>query len=162
MTDLAKPQSSGTDYLRLENGENKIRIVSAIIDGWECWTHKDGGNQVYRQKAQFKGSQLDGMGVEKRAQKQFYAAIVWNYATERFECMVITQATIKQAIYNASFDPDWGSSIDYDFMISRSGEGLNTSYVVMPKPKKKFHLSVDELVYDLEQLYVGGNPMGDD
>ena len=102
------------------------------------------------------------MGVKGRQQKQFYAAIIWNYNSDKYECMVVTQSTIKQPIYNATVDPDWGDHTGYDFIITRTGQELQTAYTVMPKPPSDFHLDTSDLIYSLEELYKGGNPLGDD
>jgi len=157
---MEKPKSSGTSYTKFENGENQLRIVSDVISGWECWTHKDDGHQVYRQQHGFKALQLDDMGVDGKEQKQFYACIVWNYNAEQFECMVVKQTSIKQAIYNLDQDESWGALTGYDIVITRQGEGMNTSYSIMPKPHKEFVKDVP--THDLEALFTGGNPLGDE
>jgi hypothetical protein len=158
MTNLAAPQSSGTDYLKLEAGENRLRIVSHIIDGWETWTHINDDHKVHRRKDQYKATELRDLGVEGSKQKQFYAAVVWNYKTERFECMVVTQKAIKEGIYYTSIDKDWGDVSGYDLVINRKGTGMDTSYSVMPKPHSAFESEEATPGFNLEALYGGGDP----
>ena len=153
---MEKPKSTGTNYTKFAEGENPLRIVSEVISGWECWTHNE-GHQVYRQEHQFKAIQLDDMGVEGKEQKQFYACIVWNYSNDQFECMVIKQSTIKQALYSLDQNEKWGNPNDYDLVITKTGSGMDTSYSVMPEPKSDFAKNSPE--YNLEALYTGGNPL---
>ena len=157
---LAAPQSAGSNYLKLEPGENRLRIVSAVIDGWEAWADKpEGGRKVYREKQSWMALQLVKMGVLDKVQKQFYAAIVWNYRTEQFECMVQSQKSIKEGIFILWNDEDWGNPNTYDIVINKSGSGMDTKYNVISKPHKEY--AGDEYVQDdyrIENLYGGGDP----
>ena len=64
MMNLSAPKSAGSSYLKLEAGENKLRIVSQIIDGWEAWSDTpEGGRKVFRGKEAWKALELVKMGV---------------------------------------------------------------------------------------------------
>jgi len=164
---MEKPKSSGTDYTRLEVGENRLRIVSEVISGWECWSGEEGSRKPIRQQYGFKASQLDDLkvtdndGNPSKDQKQFYACIVWNYGSEQFECWTPKQASIKNALYALDQDEAWGDPTQYDVIITRTGSGFDTSYAVMPRPQKAFE--GDEIpIHNLEALFTGGNPLGDE
>ena len=155
---LARPVSGGSDYLKLESGENRIRIIGEIISGFETWVHDEMGHHVHRQDYRWKALELDEMGVEDRKQKQFYAFFVWNYNTEKIECAVQTQTSIKEGIYSLVTSDDWGNDGDYDILINRTGSGMETSYTVMPKPKKEFEGDADISNYNIKALFTNGNP----
>jgi len=160
MMNLSAPQSTGSNYLKLEPGENKLRIMGQIIDGWEAWAdNPEGGRKVFREKDAWKALELVKMGVLDKQQKQFYAAIVWNYRTEQFECMVQTQKSIKEGIYLTYSDEDWGNPNDYDIVISKTGSGMETKYTVIPKPKKPYEgENYYPNSYCIENLYGCGDP----
>ena len=162
MTNLEAPKSAGGNYTKLQPGENRLRIVSDIKAGWECWVDSNGNRKPLRQVEIYKGMELDILEVKdangnpSRDQKQFYMAIVWNYTTEQFECMSQTQKAIKEGLYLLSKDTDWGDPKGYDIMINKSGEGLQTKYAVNPKPHSEFKDTIPP--FNLDAMYEGGNP----
>ena len=160
MMNLSKPESEGASYLKWQPGENKIRIVKEMIDGWETWDNSDKNNpKVYRQPAKFTTEEHKGLNTDGK-QRQFYAGLVWNYVSEKLEIMTITQKSIKEAIYFAATDPDWGSYTGYDFVVTKTGSGMDTSYSILPKPHKEFEFQevVDSTFCDLKRLYINEDP----
>lgn len=159
MTDLQAPQSATGNYTKLQPGENRLRIISDVLAGWECWTESNGSRKPIRQEEQWKAKELTDMGIEDKVQKQFYMAIVWNYGTQQFECMLQTQKSIKEGIFLLLKDEDWGDLKNYDIVINKSGSGMETKYSVNPKPHSEFDKEIPS--YDLHQMYEGGNPFDD-
>ena len=160
---LAKPVGGGGDYTKLAEGSTKLRVVSDIIDGWEAWSHQGDSNDVYRQEVKFTPAELKELGVTDMKQKQFYAMIVWNYTTEKFEVWVVTQKGLKDTIYANYEDEDWGDPVEYDMTVNRSGTDINTTYTLTPKPHSKFKGGDMELVkkITLDNLYGGGDPFSE-
>ena len=69
---MNKPESAGSNYLRLETGNTRVRVMSQVIDGWEAWADKEGGGrQVYREADVWKARELVEMGVSDKNHKQF-------------------------------------------------------------------------------------------
>src|ERR1700751_1003661 len=91
---------SGGSYMKLQDGENKIRILSKPIIGWVGWENR----KPIRSKV--KPARTFDQGKEA---KHFWAFIIWNYATEAIEIMEITQRGIQKAIESLSKDSDWGA-----------------------------------------------------
>ena len=159
---LEAPKSAGGNYTKLQPGENRLRIVSEIKAGWECWVQAGTNRKPIRRIEQYKALELDELGVKdkegnfSREQKQFYMAIVWNYTSEQFECMCQSQKAIKEGLYLLSGDKDWGNPKGYDIMINKTGTGLDTAYAVNPKPHSGFDGDIP--AFNLEAMYEGGNP----
>lgn len=157
---MKKPESAGSNYLKLETGNNRLRVMGQIIDGWEAWADKEGGGrQVYREADSWKALELVKMGVLDKNQKQFYAGIVWNYESEQFEVFCQTQKAIKDGIFNLWNNKVWGELSQYDIVISKTGSGMETKYSVLPEPKSKFKGDpYNAAEYCIENLYGAGDP----
>lgn len=153
---LQAPKETGGKYTKLQQGDNRLRIVSDVMSGWECWVDSNGSRKPIRQEEQWKANELVNLGVEDKKQKQFYMAIVWNYQTESFECMLQTQKAILNGVYYSIKDPDWGDITKYDINIKKDGQGIETSYNFSCKPHKEFM----ELIppYNLKAMFEGGDP----
>jgi hypothetical protein len=143
-------------YLKLQDGENRIRILSKPIFGWEDWT-------LERKPVRFEMNDKPAKSIDpKKPLKHFWAFIVWNINEEQIQIMQITQATIKSSIEALYKDADWGSPFNYDIKINRKGEGIETEYTVNPAPHKAVSQEVlqafKERPINLEALYVSGDP----
>lgn len=122
--------SSSDNYMKLKQGDNKIRIMSSLVMGWEDWTIGENPKPV-----RFKYDQKpEKPNDPKRPIKLFWAFVVWNYAESKLQVLHVTQASIRRPILKICQDKDWGSPLNYDLKISRSGEELKTEYAVVPSP----------------------------
>lgn len=141
------------DYMRLEKGENKIRILSTFIDGWEEW---DENRKPVRSRNKPESPREDC--------KQFVAAIVWNYAQKKVQVLQLTQASVIRKLEALAQDADWGPIFFYDIKITRSGEGKMTKYEVNPSPKKDLAPEIEKAFKEkpcyLEALYTNDDPFG--
>lgn len=145
-------------YFRFEQGENKFRILSSAVVGYEYWTEtEEGGRKPVRVKSI---KELVGTPQQYDA-KHFWAFIVFNYRTSSLQIMQITQMTIMRVIKSLTKDEDWGNPKEYDIVVTRAGEGMETEYTVTAKPHKEFeHKEVLKQLktIDLEALFEGVNP----
>lgn len=153
-------------YMRLEQGDNKIRILTSPIVGYRYWVtveEKDKPKTV-RSEDKIPMGEIERDGDPKH----FWAMLVWNYELEQIQVLTLTQKSIQKVILSYSRNKDWGSPLGYDITINRTGERLTTEYQVMPSPKKELDEEVTELLgktaIDLDALYstkeepYGGNP----
>lgn len=156
--DYEAPSASG-NYMKLQPGENKIRILSAPLLGWEDWT-------LEKKPVRFAYDQKPAKPIDPaRPVKHFWAMIVWNYKDERIQILQITQASIRNAIQALCENEDWGLPFFYDIKITKKGEKVDTEYNVAPSPhkpvtdaiKKAFH----EKPCNLEALLKGADPFAD-
>lgn len=149
------PKSQGQNYVKLEKGENKIRILSKPIIGWLDWRDK--------KPLRFPMSEKPHPVDPKIPVKHFWAFVVWNYKTETISIMEITQSTIQHAIQALSKDEDWGNPFRYDIKIIKTGDGMETEYTVNPVPHKPVTAEVQNAFMlkgeiKLTNLFSGGDP----
>lgn len=153
--------SRGGNYMKFEQGENRFRILSSPIVGWECWTTTpDGARKPLRTRMNkpFELSEID----DPESVKHFWAMPIYNYKAKEIQILEITQKGIQRAIKALTADPDWGSPLGYDLVVNRKGEGMETEYQVMPKPAKELEPGIKEayqaMKINLEALYTGDDP----
>lgn len=151
--DYTVPQGGGA-YMKIQQGENKIRILSKPIIGWLDWKDKVPHRFRFNAKPE--------KPLDKGPIKNFWAFIVWNYNEQAIQVLEITQATIQGAIQNLSRDSDWGAPYDYDIKITRKGQDLSTEYSITPVPKKAVDETIHKAAMDkpcyLDALFDGGDP----
>jgi hypothetical protein len=156
--DYQAPKSSN-NYMKLQDGENKIRILSAPIFGWEDWLEK----KPIRFRFENKPCKSQD---PKKPVRHFWAFIVWNYQEERIQILQLTQATIRNNIEALCKDEDWGDPYFYDIKIIRKGEGVDTEYMVNPLPHKVLNPIVVEAFKEspcnLEALFDSADPFSDE
>ena len=153
---------TGSNYMKFVKGENKFRIMSSPITGWEWWeTTKEGKRTPKRVRINEK---IDISTLEDPDSiKRFWAMVVWNYSVSKVQILEITQKGIQKSLTSLSGDEDWGSPVDsYDVVVTRTGDGLETEYEVKPKPATKTIQEIADAIkgtsINLEALYDGEDP----
>lgn len=154
-----KPAST-SKYLKLLDGDNKIRILSPAIVGWIDWQDTADGRKPVRTKDKPETS----FNPEKPV-KHFWTFVVWDYKDEAVKILEIVQSTIQDAIYSLHNDKDWGNPIKYDLTIKRTGEELKTKYNVVPTPPKELSETIKSaylsVKIDLNKLYTNEDPFAE-
>lgn len=149
--DYEAPKSA-SNYMKFEQGANKFRVLSNAVTGYVYWKEVEGKRTPTRVH------EFDEVPNEDRGEmKHFWAFTVWNYATSSVQILEITQATIRNTIQVLVGDGDWGDPKKYDLTVTRTGEGLETEYSVVPNPPKKLEADTDVEV-NLEALFDGSDP----
>jgi|SRR3990167_5125018 len=154
--DYKKPETS--DYMKLKEGENVFRVLSSAIVGYKYWTNED---KPVRSKERIL-SKPDDIKTEKDGSfriQHFWAFLVWNYSAERVQVLEVPQSTIRDGMQTLIDNKKWGDPKDYDISITRSGEGLETSYAVIPNPHSELEIDESNQIKvnsaNLEALYEG-------
>lgn len=149
--DYKSPASN--NYTKIQDGDNKFRILSQPIIGYEDWKDK----KPYR----FRQKPLKSFD-ESKLVKHFWAMIVWNYQEQAIQIFQVTQATIKDTLHALSLDADWGVPYGYDIKITKKGTGKETSYMTIGLPHKPIADHIKEAFYakrcSLEALFDGSDP----
>lgn len=152
---------AGSSYMKLNKGENVIRILSNAVTGFEYWNNE---NKPIRSKEMFSNTpdiKIDMDGNPTKV-KHFWSFVVYNYDTKNIEILQINQKTVQSDIQALVNDADWGNPKGYDIKITRSGEKLETKYSVNPKPQKAVSPEILEkynaMSINLEALFTGCNP----
>ena len=147
---------SGSYYMKIQQGENKIRILSQPILGWEEWTkEKKPVRYAFDKRPQ---QPMD----PKQPARHFWAFIVWNYNEEQIQVLQITQANIRKGLESLCNDEDWGAPFGYDIKIIKEGEDLKTKYTVNPLPHKPVAPHIKEAFDDrpcnLNAIFTNNDP----
>lgn len=148
--------TSTSNYFKFEQGDNKFRVLSSAVIGWEGWIEKSPKRFRMDEKPtdlrEFKDQKLN----------HFWAFIVWNYKAEKLQILQITQKGIMKTMQAHVADEDWGDPKQYDIVVNREGEDLTTKYEVKMKPKKELDKDIvqkyEEATIDLEKLFDGESP----
>lgn len=148
------PKSSNF-YMKLQDGENRIRILSQPILGWEDW--------IENKPVRFRFEERPAKSHDpKKPVRHFWAFIVWNYLEEKIQILQITQATIRSNLEALCKDKDWGEPYFYDIKIFRKGEGVDTEYMVNPVSHKPINPKIIEAFREtpinLDALFDGEDP----
>lgn len=156
---------SESRYMRLEQGENKFRILEKPIFGWEGWKPgADGKDTPMRYRMDEKPTDLAAFRNQRI--NHFWAMPVWNLKTLKVEVLQLTQKTILGAIENLARDEEWGSPLGYTLKVTKEGTTKeDTKYHVAPMPHKAVPEEVKAAFtkvksegFDLKALYDGGDP----
>ena len=132
---------AGGQYLKLEKGKTQLRIVSSAVVGYVGWDRSGAKPQPVRSKD--KKDLVDFDTKEDRV-KHFWICAVLDRGDDAIVLWEITQSTIQKSLNSLVTDPEWGEPSGYDISITRTGDGLETSYTVMPSPKKPLKLSPEQ------------------
>lgn len=150
------PKGASQGYMKLQDGENRIRILSQPIIGWEDWTED-------KKPVRFTYNKKPDKSIDpKKPVKHFWAMIIWNYNEEKIQILQISQATIRKSLEKLCRDSDWGLPYFYDIKITKEGQSVDTEYSVNPiAPKPIDQRIIDEFnlrpVY-LDALFEGADP----
>lgn len=130
-TNYSMPESEG-NYFKLKKGENRFRILSSAITGWEYWTTD---KKPVRSVEAWEEVPADAKRNEKGAfQKHFWAFVVYNYEAKKPQIMELTQKSIMGAIEAYVENKKWGDPKQYDLVVTRTGDGMETEYTTIAEP----------------------------
>lgn len=154
----------GGSYMKFVKGENRFRILGSPILGYEGWkTDDEGRNRPIRKRMTETHSVTEVDDPEKI--KHFWALPVYNYQAEAIQILEITQKGIQKSLKSFASDSDWGNPREYDLVVVRDGDGMETSYEVMPKPKKEIDAGIlktyTDMAINLDALFDGADPFND-
>lgn len=157
--DNYNPPSSAGGYTKIQQGDNRLRILSKPLLVWVIWA--DGKPSRIPYDKDKKPSMPSGEGASV---KHAWIMTVYNYATESIEIFELDKMTIINPLLNHVKDTDWGHPKHYDIVITKSGSGKDgTKYSMIAKPKKEVSEVVKEAYFETpidlsEMLREGGNP----
>ncbi len=153
-TDYQLPETNSNNYMKLQKGENRFRILSPAITGWVYW---DVNNKPIRTK-----EYPDSLFSEKP--KHFWCMVVYNCNTEEIQLLEISQSTIQKSIKALLDDKDWGEPENYDIKIIKTGELKETKYQILGVPHSAISEDIksqyESMKINLEAVFDGENPFG--
>lgn len=153
-TDYEVPVSS--NYMKLEDGANTFRVLSSAITGWEFWNTENKPVRVREALEELPQDIRYRDGQPERI-KPFWAFLVYNYKAKKVQILELTQKSLMTAILALVKNEKWGDPKGYDITVTRSGNGLDTEYNVVPEPHSPSPVQNVPAI-DLTVLYEGGDP----
>lgn len=152
-------ESGARRYIKLESGENKIRLLSDPITGYIGWIEEDGKRKPVRSKDKPEG---DNLAIFEEGVKPFIATVAWDYRDNQLKVFETDKATIIKGIKSLAEDEDYGDPQGYDLKIKKEGEDKMTRYTVLAAPCKPISKEIKEAfestTVNLNALYDGGDP----
>ena len=148
-------------YFKFQKGENRFRILSSPILGYEYW-EEVGDKRTSTRTPLDKPFSTEEVSDPEDI-KHFWAMVVYNYANKKIQILEITQRGIQKTLRALARDEDWGSPVlKYDIVVIKTGDGMETKYEVLPKPATKLTEGIVEayegMEIRLEALYEGKDP----
>lgn len=150
---------SGGGFTKLEDGNNKFRVVSDALLMWLEWRD---GKPIRHRFTQGVEKPAKGAG-QKDSVKHAWGLVVYNYKTKQIEICELDKQAVISSLLALAQNPAWGHPKNYDLIINKKGSGMETEYMLTPEPPKEPSNEVieafTETPCDLNQLLVeGGNP----
>lgn len=167
MNFLEKSYKIPTDskYLnKFPQGETNFRVLSSAVVGYEYWRVVGEKVEPVRSKTMWKKMPVDVKPDKDGTKKilHFWSFVVWSYEENNIKIMEIKQKSIMNAIKDLVDNKNWGNPTDFDITITKSGEGFDTKYTVMPNPKTELQKEIKdeykENPVNLEALFSNGDP----
>lgn len=149
---------------KFPQGETNFRVLSSAVTGYEYWRMNGEKAEPVRAKEMWKKFPTDIKPDKDGAKKvlHFWSFVVWSYEESAIKIMNIKQKTIMNAIKDLVDNKNWGDPKEYEITITKSGEGFDTKYSVMPNPKSELPESISqeykENPVNLEALFLGTDP----
>lgn len=151
--------SSGGSYMKLEDGDNAIRILKSPVIGYETWIET-----VDKKKApvRIRMNETFKNPPPRDKIRHFWALLVWSYRDKASKVLILTQKSIQVAIKDYIENKKFGDPTTYDIHILRSGEGFDTEYRVQADPKEDLPQEIlkalESLNVHLENVYDNKDP----
>lgn len=166
-----KEPKTASQFVKLEIGTTKLRILDSGIAGFEAWTLDNKPvrlpmNEQGKMEGEFKEPIKNKRDKDEPDIKVFWAFTVWNYETESIQIWSFTQAGIRKAIIALRQDPDFSDILKFDIKITKTktgSEATNVEYSVLPGKESELPDEAREAIInsniDLNKLFVGEYPM---
>jgi len=117
------PSSGESRFMRFQPGENRFRILDTPHMGYQYFQDNKCIKVAEKNKA------ADGVDDLKH----FWDVPV--LSNGGIMILTITQKSIQNALASLDASKEWGNLSDYDVIVTRSGQSLETKYQATPCPK---------------------------
>jgi hypothetical protein len=147
--DLPSPKSGGgkSDYMRLKEGENVVRIMGNPVQTYIHWvTLPDGAQRkiVSPSNSPALVKKLEEAGFRRQPN---WIIKVLDRSDNEFKLLEIGNQIYKgiQTLFN---NPKWGKVTAYDISVNRGPKGQQPLYSVTPNPKESLESSFKQKYID--------------
>ncbi len=126
-TNYEVPESgSGSVFLKLQNGTNQFRILDVPLTGYVWFEETPDGLRPKRTR------DIGDVPSGEKPKHFWFVPVAMEGSVKLIE---ITQKTILNELAMLDRSPVWGNLSGYEVIVTRSGDGLETTYSVQPCPK---------------------------
>lgn len=136
----------GTDFMRLQEGNNVVRIFTKPYQFTVCWV-KDASGANRKVKSALKDCPLIKRG--EKPQRRWLLGVLDRKGGGKAKILEVS-SQIMRGIKAIAADPDWGDPKNYDVNVERGAPGDNPLYHVVSKPHKPL---TDEEKAAIEQFH---------
>ena len=155
-SDYELPESgNGGLFAKFQPGENRFRILSQPVYGYIYWQDKT----PIRVKLV-----KDVPSGEKP--KHFWQMPVWmDNEVKLLDC---DKQSVLKVLFRLDKSADWGTLTNYDIIVSRDGQNMETTYTTNPCPKAPLPDNVKAAwtafkdTYDPNAVFEGGQKSAED
>lgn len=157
-----KIPTSGGNYMKFKQDENPFRILGSAITGFEYWNTDNKPVRSPEPITEIPHDIKKDKDGKPTPIKHFWAFPVWNYNDEAVQILEITQKSVMKDLKAYIDNKKWGDPKGYDFVVTRTGEGMDTEYSVISEPKSELDEKVKKAYeaksINLKALYTGADP----
>lgn len=154
-------------------------LADQPLEFFECWGEAEGGAvQPFRFEEDPSPDDIElAMGSEytRRLNRdgsapdkiKFAIAVpVYNFETGSVQIMQLTQKTLQNELDDISQMEDYSDITEWDFVMGKEGNGIDTRYSLRPVPRKKGSAqtiaeaweAAESAGFDISRILTGGNP----
>ena len=150
------PSGGESRFMRLDAGENRIRILDKPNMGY----------QYFEENKCIKVTEKNQAADGTENLKHFWDVPVW--ANGKVMILTITQKTIQNALASLDSSEEWSNLNEYDVIITKSGQSLDTKYQTTPCPKAPVKKEATDAYadfgkdYDWKDVFGGNGEKSDD
>ena len=135
------PSTGESSFMKFVKGENRFRILDKPIMGYIYW--QDDRTPVRMKTA------AEAPAGEKP--KHFWQVPVWSGS--QVKILDITQATVQKQLTELDRNSEWGNLTEYDVIVTRSGDSLDTTYTITPCPKSPVTDEIKDAYADFKKTH---------
>jgi hypothetical protein len=164
--DVSSLSGGDQQYLKLKNGENKIRILSKeLVFGYEYWTTENKPKRLKTRPSVTPSDIRLNEDGKTSPIRELWSMFVWDYSDSQVKIWNFYQMSLKKDLTALSNDEDWGHPNQYDIKITKTGSSLTTEYKIIASPKKDLTQSqldaIEEkvLTFDLNSQFIDAQPL---
>lgn len=167
----SKYTPSVSEFMKLDEGSNIVRIASTPLIGYIWWVDETGtpkkkGEMVKKGDKPIRVGFEDSLPADVESAKEFWMVKVYDFATDSVRVLEITQSTIIRSLNDLIINEKWGDPRNYNLDIKKDGKGQQTKYSVLPEPKEDLDEEIQEKIntsrVDLNRYLSPVDPFGDD
>lgn len=151
--DISQAGGSRSKIFYVKSGsKRRVRFLTDAEDGLEVTFHDSFEQGINCMCLEEIGQDCPYCGDDTLRTRKMYVWAVWDYDSNEVRLMCYAANSFTPAPAIASMYENYGTLLDRDFVIERTGEKQNTSYTVIPMDKTRFRTSKESKVPSKKEM----------